>query len=76
MDFQEHLDHGAGARRVGSPLVTCAQCGCRLRQDDTESMQEQWLHFAPIGGRDARGCRIACADAPHDRLGSPLVVLA
>lgn len=44
----------------GAP-VTCAACGCRLTRTG-----DAWFHFNPLGGRDARGCRIACADAAHD----------
>ena len=44
--------------------VTCAACGCRLAQTG-----EAWFHFNPLGGRDARGCRVACADAAHDSSG-------
>lgn len=47
----------------GAP-VTCAACGCRLAQTG-----DAWFHFNPIGGRDARGCRIACADSAHDASG-------
>lgn len=47
--------------------VTCAACGCRL-----ESTGEAFYHFNPISGRDARGCRIACADAAHDVAGLPI----
>jgi hypothetical protein len=50
----------------GAP-VTCAACGCRLAPTG-----EAWFHFNPIGGRDARGCRIACADAAHDATGRPV----
>ena len=50
--------------------VTCATCGCRL-----ESIEGTWLHFGRLGGRDARGCRIDCAEAAHDVLGRPLAVL-
>jgi hypothetical protein len=32
-------------------------------------MGEAWFHFNPIAGRDARGCRVACADAAHDSTG-------
>jgi hypothetical protein len=35
---------------------------------------DAWFHFNPIGGRDARGCRIACADAAHDATGHPISV--
>ena len=51
--------------------VTCSACGCRLqRSADSGSV---WFHFAPIGGRDARGCRVGCADAAHDAKGRVLV---
>lgn len=52
----------------GAP-VTCAACGCRLSRTG-----DAWFHFNPIGGRDARGCRIACADAAHDAAGRPVSV--
>jgi len=47
--------------------VTCASCGCRLHPTG-----EAWFHFNPLGGRDARGCRVACADAAHDTAGRPI----
>lgn len=50
----------------GAP-VTCASCGCRLAGNGGA-----WFHFNPLGGRDARGCRIACADAAHDTTGRPI----
>ena len=50
----------------GAP-VTCASCGCRL-----EATGQGWYHFNPLGGRDARGCRVACADAAHDTAGRPI----
>ncbi|MFL5779436.1 MAG: hypothetical protein ACJ761_10925 [Chloroflexota bacterium] len=49
--------------------VTCASCGCRL-----EATGEAWFHFNPIAGRDARGCRVACADAAHDVTGRAIAV--
>lgn len=52
----------------GAP-VTCAACGCRLA-----ATGDAWFHFNPIGGRDARGCRIACADAAHDTSGRAISV--
>ena len=36
--------------------VTCAACGCRLT-----AVGDGYFHFNPLGGRDARGCRVACA---------------
>ena len=57
--------HRPSAVRDGtSGPVTCASCGCRLAQSG-----EAWFHFNPIGGRDARGCRVTCADAAHDATG-------
>lgn len=55
--------------------VTCAACGCRL-QAVGPSGSESWYHFNPIAGRDARGCLVECADAPHDAAGQPELVLA
>ena len=49
--------------------VTCASCGCRLAP-----VGEAFVHFNPIGGRDARGCRVDCADALHDASGRPIAV--
>jgi hypothetical protein len=47
--------------------VTCQSCGCRL-QPAAEGRQG-WFHIAPMAGRDARGCEVACADAAHDSHG-------
>ena len=52
----------------GAP-VTCASCGCRLA-----ATGETWFHFNPLGGRDARGCRVACAEAAHDATGRAISV--
>lgn len=49
--------------------VTCATCGCRLA-----ATGEAWFHFNPLAGRDARGCRVACADAAHDVSGQPISI--
>ena len=49
--------------------VTCAACGCRLA-----ATGDAYMHFNPLGGRDARGCRVACADAAHDVTGRPISV--
>jgi hypothetical protein len=49
--------------------VTCAACGCRLATSG-----DAFVHFNPIAGRDARGCRIACADAAHGADGRPIVL--
>ncbi len=52
----------------GAP-VTCAACGCRLT-----AAGDAFVHFNPLAGRDARGCRIPCADAAHDASGRPIAV--
>jgi hypothetical protein len=54
-----------------SAPVTCAACGCRLA-----AINGAWRHFNPLGGRDARGCRVACVDADHDATGRSLVLSA
>ncbi|HET9757907.1 MAG TPA: hypothetical protein VFP66_15490 [Candidatus Limnocylindrales bacterium] len=64
-DIQRPLAVRDGA---GAP-VTCSSCGCRLFQTG-----EAWFHFNPLGGRDARGCRVACADAAHDATGRPVSI--
>jgi hypothetical protein len=35
---------------------------------------EAWFHFNPLGGRDARGCRVTCADAAHDADGRAIAL--
>ncbi len=59
------------ADRLGSGPVTCAACGCRL-QPVGQSDAAAWYHFGGLGGRDARGCRIDCADSAHDATGQPV----
>ncbi len=54
--------------------VTCAACGCRLEAVGPAGASA-WKHFNPIAGRDARGCRIDCADLPHDAAGRALLSL-
>jgi hypothetical protein len=46
-------------------LVTCSSCGCRL-DPTVDDGALSWYHFAPMAGRDARGCQVACADSAHD----------
>jgi hypothetical protein len=58
----------AGAELRSGP-VTCTACGCRLQR----STADTYRHFSPMAGRDARGCKVECADAPHDRTGRALV---
>jgi len=52
--------------------VTCAACGCRLEASGTADAAP-WFHFGRMGGRDARGDRPSCLDAPHDRSGAPIL---
>ena len=49
--------------------VTCAACGCRLAEAG-----DAYMHFNPLGGRDARGCTVACVDAAHDASGRPISI--
>ena len=49
--------------------VTCATCGCRLQEAG-----DAYFHFNPLGGRDARGCRIPCVGAAHDAQGRPIAI--
>jgi hypothetical protein len=63
----QELTHPIAVRDGQGAPVTCAACGCRLA-----STGDVWFHYNPIAGRDARGCRIACADAAHDATGRPV----
>jgi len=49
--------------------VTCAACGCRLAAHG-----DAFVHFKGFAGRDARGCRIDCAEAMHDAAGRPIAL--
>jgi hypothetical protein len=60
-----------GQAAVAGRPVTCATCGCRL--EPAAAGVEIWTHFSPLGGRDARGCRVGCVDLPHDASGRALV---
>ena len=59
-------------REVPISVVTCQECGCRLRADPADASGARWLHYQPFGGRDAIGHKIACADAVHDPAGAAL----
>jgi hypothetical protein len=63
------------SRRDGPGPVTCASCGCRLQLVDGDDAVA-WFHFGAIGGRDARGCRVACAEVAHDGRGETAARLA
>ncbi len=56
----------AGAAESYTGPVTCAACGCRLER----SASGTWHHFSPMAGRDARGCKVGCADDAHDSSGT------
>ena len=58
-------NHPYAVRDGQSAPVTCAACGCRL--DDLG--EGRYGHFQPMGGRDARGCRVACVELEHDSWG-------
>ena len=58
----------AVATRVSAETVVCSTCGCRLTTRDVArdvSSGGAWYHYEGQPGRDARGCAVACADAPH-----------
>jgi hypothetical protein len=67
----KHPVRFAAVRNGQSAPVVCTTCGCRLEGFDDGS----FLHFGRLGGKDARGCRIDCAELTHDALGRPLVAL-
>jgi hypothetical protein len=50
--------------------VTCHACGCRLEAIESPS-GTAWFHFGRMGGRDARGDRVACIELAHDSWGRP-----
>ncbi len=64
----ERQDHRPAVRDGQVAPVTCAACGCRL----ADMHDGTWSHFGPLGGRDARGCRVECVEAPHDASGRAL----
>jgi hypothetical protein len=49
--------------------VTCSACGCRLTPSG-----DAFIHFVGLGGRDARGHLIDCAEAIHDADGQPIAL--
>jgi hypothetical protein len=55
----------SGASDSFSGPVTCTACGCRLER----AAAGTWHHFSPMAGRDARGCKVGCADDAHDASG-------
>lgn len=67
-------DAWSGVRIAAEPsrAVCCAACGCALYPDPSPAGEQVWYHFAPARGRDANGCRIACASISHRPDGRPL----
>jgi hypothetical protein len=61
----ESNDIAGGTAKAGP--VVCASCGCRLTPSGDG--RQAWFHFSPMAGRDARGCRVSCADSAHDAAG-------
>lgn len=66
---ESEMRHPLAVRAGTGAPVTCASCGCRLA-----ATGQAWFHFNPLGGRDARGCRVACADAAHDARGNVISI--
>lgn len=62
---QSPAPHAVRAGQVAP--VTCQACGCRLEAVGDEA--STWFHYGRLGGRDARGDRVVCIDAPHDAEG-------
>lgn len=61
--------------RDASGPVTCASCGCRLQAVGPAGAQA-YFHFGGSNGRDARGCKVACASEAHDSAGRAHAVVA
>lgn len=53
--------------------VTCSACGCRLHEEPGDA-EARWFHFSPLGGRDARGCRVPCVELAHDATGQSVAI--
>jgi hypothetical protein len=70
MNAIQHQERGVRDGQIAA--VSCAACGCRLEPSGT-SDEAPWFHFGRLGGRDARGDRPVCIDAPHDRSGHPIL---
>ena len=70
MNALQRLDRAVRDGQVAP--VTCIACGCRLEASGTAD-EAPWFHFGRLGGRDARGDRTACIEAPHDRAGRAIL---
>lgn len=71
--FDTNRSAGEVDTRTGP--VTCTSCGCRLERSSADGIAA-WYHFAPMAGRDARGCKVGCADDAHDASGRAPAVSA
>jgi hypothetical protein len=69
LTYPAYDTNGIQGAELRTGPVTCTACGCRLER----ARPDAWRHFSPMAGRDARGCKIDCADADHDRSGRALV---
>ncbi len=74
MTYPVFESSGGSGYSAGGP-VTCSSCGCRLERSTVNGISA-WYHFAPMGGRDARGCKVDCANEAHDARGRALVATA
>ena len=73
--MSERFSSGGSSVRDGRPApVTCAVCGCRLREAASTDVDARWFHFSPLGGRDARGCRVSCVEQAHNVSGRSISI--
>ena len=75
MTYPVFETNGIPGREVAGGPVTCAACGCRLERSSRDG-GSAWYHFALMVGRDVRGCKVDCANEPHDARGRALVATA
>ena len=69
MTYPAYDTSGIQGAELRTGPVTSSTCGCRLQRATADT----YRHFAPMAGRDARGCKVDCADAAHDVKGRALV---
>jgi hypothetical protein len=75
MTYPVFDSNGISRRETAGGPVTCTACGCRLERSTGDGISA-WFHFAPMAGRDARGCKVDCANEAHDARGRALVATA
>lgn len=75
MTYPVFDSNGVSGREAAGGPVTCSACGCRLERGSRNG-SAAWYHFAPMAGRDARGCKVDCAGEAHDASGRALVATA